>query len=179
MERGWGDGSVVESTFCSCRGPWFCSQHPRGNLTTVCNYSSREFNALRGYQTRMCYMYIHTGQSTHTCYNINKSKNFKTTPPEKVKSKAKQQQKSAICAGRGGACLQSPGTGKAEEGGGFYGNHPSLNSKFQVSQSYIVKACPKPKPKPKATVKPHAYLCGEHDMRTTVRGKLHTIPCVS
>lgn len=92
--------------------------------------------------------YIHTWQNTQTYCNINKSKNFKTTP-EKVKSKTKQQQQKVPFVPSVMVHAFSPGMGKAEEGDGFHGNHPSLNSKFQVNQGHIIKPCPKPKPKPK------------------------------
>ena len=34
---GWRDGSLVESTNCSSRGPEFKSQQPRGGFTTICD----------------------------------------------------------------------------------------------------------------------------------------------
>lgn len=94
MKRNRRDGSVVESTSYSYRGPWVCSQDPLGcsqlSVTIVPgnlmpSMGARHTCAAHTY----IHIYIHGKILKHTI--TNKSKTFKTTP-EKVKSKTKQQQ---------------------------------------------------------------------------------------
>jgi hypothetical protein len=60
---GWGDGSVVGSTGCSCRASRFSSKHPHGSSQPSVMPVPRhliDFSRIHGHQEHMWHTYIHT-----------------------------------------------------------------------------------------------------------------------
>jgi hypothetical protein len=66
--RGWRDGSVVESTSCSCRGPEFNSQHPQDSSCLSVTAAPEDMTPSSGIY-RHCTNTVHRytkRQNTHT-----------------------------------------------------------------------------------------------------------------
>jgi hypothetical protein len=63
--RGWRDGSVVKSTYCSSRGPKFCSWHPYW-ATVTCNSSFWGVNVLLWPQYAHVHAHARARAHTHT-----------------------------------------------------------------------------------------------------------------
>lgn len=59
------DGSVVKSLDCSSRGPGCISHHPTRQLTTSCNFSSRESSAPLGTGVCIVNRYIDSQMPIH------------------------------------------------------------------------------------------------------------------
>ena len=77
LSPSWRDRSVVKNTCCSCKEPWFSSQHPHDGAEPIYNPSRRGSNpyltSLGIRQACDTHTYIYENKNTHICFLINQS----------------------------------------------------------------------------------------------------------